>query len=533
MVAACGVTPTPTLAPTSAATPTVTRTVAQPVTPTATQFAITKGEWVSRKETDGGLYYDASIAYQFVGSKNNEHTHLLDLTFGTLNVGVMVSEDLITLPLTLQVNGDNVSVLKEPQKLAQLKDTVAVRLTSNTDFLRQVLIVQDALRKLLPAETQKGFGNSFVIIDGTSIIQVIQKQKNPAGADELVHFKVDGNGDLVRYQDFELYSRSPLETREGKFWRDGKEFIPRGAVLPHFLYFRSILTPELNLENYKRDLNNLVRLGGNFVSLFINLGDEFVGNSNYRETLALACEYAKSRGLAVEITAKGYGRYDGPDAARRNFDSNNEAITRIDRPDLLLEWWKNFLIKDKAYTKRLGASIDIINPAPELDAVKTTENKVGLRLFQWTEIKDTFRKIHDTIQSETENSRFIRTYIPPYYASDMTEVFNDPNRPHGFNEAFEWHPYQVPMKYYGRDVEKDSQSFTEKGLCTFVGELGADDPNSYVHKQLEVFVKVGMGFAFWSLISTSNLEYNLVASGKGTTLRGYLAMIYFGKARTR
>jgi hypothetical protein len=483
-------------------------------TPTPTPPPFEKGAWLSWKERDGSVYHDASKAYQFVGSKNDEHAHLLDLTFGTLNVGVMVPEDLIALPLTLQVDGNNVNVLREPQRIARLKETVAVRLTDNKELVAKIESARNALTKMFPSEIERGLGDFFVIVENPTVSQVIQRKRNQRGEEELARFKVDGNGNLVRYQGFDLYSKAPLEVRDGKFWKDGREFIPRGAVTNNFLYRSSLDTPEVNLAIFKRDIDHLKRMGGGFVILHANFGPEFIGNQKWKNLLLGACEYAAKMGFIVELTPRGLGLNKDPKQPSWEADYT-KVSDRFDSEALKQAW--NSLLSDSELTSRLAASIHVFNPTPE-PAYDTNK-------LRWNVVKTVFADINRLIRDKIGNPNAICAYSPPRYGADIDEVINDP--PTGTNDALEWHPYEGTMGRIGRDFVADLQRLLDKRICTFVGEMGWDNSLQYVLRQFQTFSEKRIGWTLYFLNSKATDDITLVRNEAETTFRGYLATVFF------
>lgn len=478
-----------------------------------------KGEWSSRKEGND-VYHDASKAFQYVGSRNDEHAHMLDLTMGTLNLGVMTKkeEDLIALPLTLNADG---TVTRSPKALLTLKEKYGSMIMNNQGEMAGVQDRLMAVKREISGRwgdevDKNAFRNFIVIVEGAAIAQVIRKTgKRDSNGDEILErFKVGDGGKLVDFKDFELYSKSPLEVRDGKIMKDGKIAELRGVLASHFLFQLSTDNPDRNLNNFKRDMDSLLRLGGKFVSMQLNFGSDYLNNPRYRETVAKAAEYAKSRGLIVELAPRGLGR-----KSNSNFDG--ELFENWDE-EVWFQAWNN-LLSDPIYAQRLGACVDMFAPNPEAGL-----DKDGIRVLEWREIKPKIERINKLIRQRIR-SDVICTYSPPFWASDITPVLGDPLG--GDFNILEWHPYRNPMTQKKRDFDTDLQTLIAGKIPFIVGEFGGgiNSPKylqAYVLNQFQKFVERHIGFAYHPFNGENSDELSLIVKGDRTTMMGYIATIF-------
>jgi hypothetical protein len=496
--------------------------------PTPPPFA--KGEWLAWKQNDGNVYHDASKAFQFVGSKNDEHAHLLDLTFGTLNVGMMVPEDLIALPLALQVDGNNVNVLREPQKIARLKETTSARLMGNKELITRIETARRELTKMFPAETENGFGDFFVVVDNAIISQVVQKRRNQRGEEELRHFKMDGNN-ITSYQEFELYSKSPLEVKDGKFWLEDKQFVPRGYVMDSLSSSRILdrtRTKQI-VDTANEDVDWAKRLGGNFIHLFINIGQEHVESQNYRDAILGVLANAKNKGMRITVTPRTMGRHP---SGLWEGDADKIDFLHVD------EYKRNFrrLLSDEQFADRFIGLVDIFNPLGEpaynMEGLphknKPLIDRVPFRL-SWEQSKLFCDEVFKILNDKFPMNKILRAYSPPFWGTDVRQLIQ--KLPTGDGWALEWHPYQGAMSgLQNQSLAWQLEEIKNKKICAYAGELGWIDPPHYTNGVLDRLATQGIGYAYYVMNTDGTQEFKAVAGSslvtKAPTQKGYLTIYY-------
>lgn len=494
---------------------------------------ILKGEWSSRKE-GSDTYHDAAQAYWFVGSKNDEHAHLLDLQMGTLNVGVMVKEDLIALPLTLKREGENVSVERDPRKLLALKEKYGALIMNNQGEMAGVQEKLMAVRREIRNNKdwadeidRNGYRNFFVIVQAGAIAQVIRRRRDESGREILERFMWD-EGKLVTYAEyqktkaakegrtvkpedleFQLYSKSPLEVRDGKFWQDGKEVILVGGNSPHFadtFFLRN--TAQTVITSFKNDVNYLKQAGGNTIAIQINSGDEWLGNKVYLESLLTAIEYAKSLGLFVTLTI----RFRGKDINNPNWGGDINVVDR----QLVLDWEK--LLQDPEVAARIGAGVDIFNPSSEPKFPSQTDR----RLMTWDQLKPIYDQVASVIRAKTGKQNAIIALAPPDRAADVKQLVEKLNSGQslglGPNDVIDTHPY-IKLGHDTYNVQKYIPELVARQIPIIAGEIGWNNPLWYTDDILKLLTRLRVGFIVHVLASYSNNESEgilVLRSGKRT-----------------
>ena len=543
LLVACGVTPTPIATPvpvnkalptnqpvltmTPSATPTATPTAAPTATLTATPIAVGNGEWTSR--INGGVFHDASQAYQFVGSMNDEHKHLLDFTVGALNVGVRVKENLISAPLSRVEAGNQVHIEKDSAKLTKLKDQYATDIMRNASTMEgvwdQIMAARNAIANRFLEEVNKdGFSSFYVIIEDGKTSQIIFRKKDVQGKGELVRYKMDSSAKLVDYAEFELHSHARLEARDGRFWQGGKAVVLRGAVLNHF-FFR---------DGYKRstilrDIDTLVRMGSNHADFYLNAAR--FNDAQYLDDLKTAITYAHDTGLTVKTSFHSDG-----------FDAQGEPmqVTVADGSKLSRNI-ETFFAKPQMLA--VIDHIDIVNPLSEPLQSPSTDGQFH---GEWDVLKPGIEQGVRTVKkifNEETGKDVTVFYSGMDYGGNGTPCFQDPIRIP--NCAIEVHPYQYywkdgkperlanhPEKWQRPDVEAYLDLIRRTGIPLDVGEMGYYEylDSQLVDRRCQLMNKNGISGAFYAVDSnrlTNDPKY--VVNYDGQTNMGDL-MLYYNNA---
>jgi len=295
-----------------------------------------------------------------------------------------------------------------------------------------------------------------------------------------------------------------LTISAGKFVANGQEVVLRGATFPHFSYQQSTDKPSYYFAVFKRDIDTLKEMGANFANIQWNSG--FLDNPTYVENLAAGLEYAKSKGFWVELSLHSRGR-DPTNTWRSN------GLNIAD--DQIIDDWSK-LLSDSKVTKRIANSVDIFGVIAELE-----KNSRG-EYVKWNEAADLEKRAVLLIRQKTNNERAIGAFTGPGFAGDARGAVNAP--PDIDNIAIELHPYQWIDKI--ANFKASSAALKAKGVLVFVGEMGHDDPLSFVEDQYEFLVENGMSFAVYAIISDSDYG-NAIVNKFGITERGKLAEKYF------
>ncbi len=465
---------------------------------------ISAGEWSSRKE-GGDTYHDASKAYQYVGSQNDEHAHLLDLQMGTLNVGVMTNkeEDLIALPLTLKRDGDNVSVLRDSKTLYTLKEKYGSMITNNQG---EMIGVQDkimAVRREIRNNyswadeiDKNGYRNFIVIIETGAIAQVIRRtgKKDKYGDEILERYKIDEGGKLVDFGEFERYSKSPLEVKEGKLWRDNVPIQLSGAVVTAYGHGPAFTDPVRILNTkVKPDIDNILKMGGKFAYFQFNEDLAIKGGSVQMENFLQGLEYAKNRGLTTElaINFRGYSADLKGGIQIDNADINRTTVAL------------RALFSDAGYAMRLAKSVDIFSPMAE-----PRWKEDGKTSTDWQHLTGIYNPAKQLIRMRIQNQNTIVALSPPDRATRVKELAEDQNFSLGKGDILEVHPYIGNDKSWGtinRTLEY-LDALNKKGITILAGEIGWTDP---VGKTSDTVTRVlnplGIGYSYYPNADTINL----------------------------
>jgi hypothetical protein len=554
--------PTPTLivtpevmfpSPTPTARVEVTPTIPPTATPKPVEVSsspVIKGEWSSRKE-GFDIFFDASKAYSYVGSKADEHAHMLDLTMGTLNVGLMVTEDLIRYTLN-PPNADGI-VTRDPARLGTLKEKYGTTIQNNQMVVKndqgrsvsikdQLIIVSQAIKKNVgwaQEISMNGYGNFVVIVDESvvgGIAQVIRKSgKKDDKGNEILERYMWYNGNLVAYGEyqkakavtegrvvkpddleFQLYSRTPLEVKEGRLLRDGKPVQLKGAVSVHFRDGPARDQAVQTLQEFKKDVDGILSLGGNYLILHLNIGPDFLARIEFKKSLLEGCKYAKDRGITVHLAPRAWGTLS---------DKWNPDTVAMDKlpADLLKEGWKA-LLSDEVYAKQLGENIDIITPTAE-----PAFRPDGVTYQEWPEIKKLFGEIHQIISDRTGNQKYVQAFAPPRFSAWINKnVTDDP--PTGPNQIIEWHPYQGHMKNLNTTPKAELEKLQIKKIAVLVGEMGDNNSPDFIISEFQLFNSQGISYAIFPYKSSLSNIFSLV-NKSGITERGYLASYSFRSGR--
>jgi cellulase (glycosyl hydrolase family 5) len=272
-----------------------------------------------------------------------------------------------------------------------------------------------------------------------------------------------------------------LSIQGNQFALDGRIVILEGAVVPHFIYQQIVDYPPYFMWIYRRDIDRLKAVGATFVVVPWNSG--FLSTVGYVENLVTGLEYAKHKGLAVELVLHSRGRKAGSIA-------DPVQITVAD--DQISADWAA-LLHEPLIAKRIGANVDVFGPLsePALQFDRTSA-------LPWSQWKSIAEKAIQIIRTGIGRPNAPIALSGVHWASDATGALSDP--PLAQQVALELHPYQAN----GATFREQVTSLRKAGYAVFAGELGCQDTTAYTESLLDFLTDNRVSFAVYSMISDSH-----------------------------
>lgn len=267
-----------------------------------------------------------------------------------------------------------------------------------------------------------------------------------------------------------------LEVEGAKFIKAGREVILRGAVVPRFVFKGE---PRGNLQIFKREVDVLRNMGANFTVVEWNSGSEFVGNPIYRESLVQGLEYAKSRGLYVELSL--HSRGGNPNSTWEPIQ-----IRTLDRQ--IMDDWEE-LLSDSRIAARITGSVDIFGVLSE-----AKKNVTGGRPSLGDPILDETCR---AIRSGTKNPNTICAISGADYGRDARELIGtSPKAPNNDNVIIEVHPYAPNLGFF-----EWVNQLRRAGYLVFVGEFGwwVDNTLEYNLEMIDFLEQHGISYAYYAI----------------------------------
>jgi hypothetical protein len=272
-----------------------------------------------------------------------------------------------------------------------------------------------------------------------------------------------------------------LSIRGNQFALDGRAVILQGAVVPHFIYQQIVDYPPYFMWIYRRDIDRLKAVGATFVVVPWNSG--YLSTAGYAENLVSGLEYAKQKGLAVELVLHSRGRKAGSIADPIQITVADEQISA--------DWAA--LLHEPLIAKRVGANVDMFGPLSE-PALQFD----GTSALPWSHWKSIAEKAIHTIRSGVGRPIAPIALSGVHWASDATGALSDP--PLAQQVALELHPYQAN----GTTFREQVASLRKAGYAVLAGELGCQDLTAYIESLLDFLTKNSVSFAVYSMISDSH-----------------------------
>lgn len=306
----------------------------------------------------------------------------------------------------------------------------------------------------------------------------------------------------------------PLYVQGTDFYSDGKPVILRGAVTNHFLLQQMLDKPSQYVAIFQKDIDTLKEMGANFVIVDWNSG--YLDEPGYIERLTQGLEYAKSKGLRVELTLHSRGRKPGS-----TWDSVQISIA----DDQIVADWKT-LLNDPAIAARIGESVDIFGPLSE--PKWTARGVVRGEIMKWSELKPIYINTMNLIRDKIGKPKAVGAFSPPNRAGDARDIVNDP--PGIENIAIEMHPYRWIATE--ADFKNTALALKNRGMLVFAGEFGCQfgddpDPLEYTEDLVKFFVANQMSYAFYAMISDTTNAGCTLQIGRSFTPLGNLALRYW------
>jgi len=266
-----------------------------------------------------------------------------------------------------------------------------------------------------------------------------------------------------------------------QFAIDGRPVILQGAVVPHFIYQQIVDYPPYFMWIYRRDIDRLKAIGATFVVVPWNSG--YLSETDYVENLVSGLEYAKQKGLTVELTLHSRGRKAGSVA-------DPIQITVADN-QVVADWAA--LLRNPQVSQRIAASVDLFGPLSE--PALQADGRSSLTWSQWQPIA---AHAIQTIRTATGRPQASIALSGVHWASDATGALSDPLSIK--QVALELHPYQANGAAFREQVAVLRQA----GFAVFAGEIGCQDPTAYTESLLDFMVDSRISFAVYSMISDSH-----------------------------
>lgn len=303
---------------------------------------------------------------------------------------------------------------------------------------------------------------------------------------------------------------APLYIQGTEFLVDGKPVILKGAVTNHLELQQIMDEPSRFLSIFRRDIDTLKAMGANFVIVDWNAG--YFSESGYVERLTQGLEYAKSKGLRVELTLHSRGRKP---------NSTWDVVElRVTDNQIITDWDK--LLTDPIFTKRIADAVDIFGVVSEPAKRNTKEEDIT-----WSEWKGIAERAIKVIRDRTGKPKVPIAYSGVYWASNAWGALNDP--PESKDVAIELHPYRPNENNFRGQVSE----LRKRGYPVFVGEFGCQfgnnpDPIEYTEDLAKFLVANDVSFAFYAMQSdTTNAGCTLQTKNGLYTTLGNLALKYF------
>ena len=272
-----------------------------------------------------------------------------------------------------------------------------------------------------------------------------------------------------------------LSIQGNQFALDGRTVILQGAVVPHFIYQQIVDYPPYFMWIYRRDIDRLKAVGATFVVVPWNSG--YLSTAGYVENLVSGLEYAKQKGLAIELVLHSRGRNVGSIA-------DPVQITVVDE-QISVDWAA--LLHEPLFAKRIGANVDMFGPLSE--PALQTDGTSALAWGQWKPLAD---KAIQTIRNKIGRPNAPIALSGVQWASDATGALSDP--PLAKQIALELHPYQAN----GATFREQVAALRKAGYAVLAGELGCQDPTAYTESLLDFLSHNSVSFAVYSMISDSH-----------------------------
>ena len=272
-----------------------------------------------------------------------------------------------------------------------------------------------------------------------------------------------------------------LSIQSHQFTLDGRAVILQGAVVPHFIYQQIVDYPPYFMWIYRRDIDRLKAVGATFVVVPWNSG--YLSTAGYVENLVSGVEYAKQKGLAVELVLHSRGRKAGSIADPAQITVADQQISG--------DWAA--LLHEPLIAKRIGANVDLFGPLSE--PALQSDGTSALTWSQWQPIAE---KAIQTIRSGIGRPNAPIALTGVHWASDATDALANP--PLTQQVAFELHPYQSN----GATFREQVAALRKAGYAVLAGELGCQDSTAYTESLLDFLTDNSVSFAVYSMISDSH-----------------------------
>lgn len=250
--------------------------------------------------------------------------------------------------------------------------------------------------------------------------------------------------------------------------RDGNEMRLKGAVASHFVY---------DTDNYYRayggDIDRLSRIGANFVSIQWNSG--FFDNPVYIQKLLEGIQYAKSKGLRVELTLHSRGIKQ-----RKPWVQENQI--EIADNSVISDWQNLIACPGAVDTLKV---VDVFSPLAEPQKASTGNNAT------WAEWKPIAVEVINLIRNQVEQNATC-LISGAEFGSKAREGIVD-SLP--VNTGIEIHPYR--WTFDKEDYRTTIAEAKGRDVLVMAGEIGFEDDPEYVRQQIDFFRQNGVSFAWF------------------------------------